>query len=240
MKRLTFLTAILLTFLLAFAGVALADHDKGKGKSQDDKDDDDEQGERPAAVVFQAHLFRVAELQVGLGFGTVGTDPLRRGSVRILQTGRVLLAVDGASPSQSYLVWLCHMTTGPNCHALGTFNTNAGGDGAFEAMLPAALLKLAGQVVLARGSVFQFISGFARPAPPVDPGVEVELKGTLSIVNLGNMTVRLETFPVDIQVNSNTRLDGVRSFSDLRVGMDVEVRGFASAAGIVATRLKVD
>ena len=230
--------------LLAPLGWADDDHGKGKAKGKDN-DSNEERDEGRRADLFKTQVVKIVDLGtggLGPGFAVPGADVLREGEVLVKSNRRIEIDLQGAPANTAYNVFFCRFVTFNSCFGLvpATLTTNAGGNfqGKFE-FTAATGNVIAGVFLFTRGGNVQFISGMQLPAAPVDLGVEIDLKGTISSINGTNQTLRLETFPVDITVNSSTKFSGLDRFADLRVGQTVEVEGIAAAGGVTASRIKL-
>jgi len=217
----------------------------GAGAVWADGDENEGRGNGPADRVFEAELLRVAELgspqPLGAMFTLNGTDPLRGGSVAVNRQREVEVQVQGAVASATYVSYFCPFGfPAGSCLGLGSFTTNAGGNGSGRFPVPASPQTWAGVFVLTRNTANQFVSGFRTPpAAPQQAGVEVELRGRIGIVSPLLSSFQLERFPVNIFVGASTRFQRITGLGELRIGDEVVVTGFTQGDGsILATRVR--
>jgi uncharacterized protein DUF5666 len=232
------------SLLLAPLSWADDDHGKGKAKGKDKDNNVEEREDGRKATVFEAQLVRVADLALNFGpsYAPPGADTLRAGTVSVRTNRTIEIELEGAVPNTTYNVLFCRFYSSNVCVFLApnSVQTNAQGNADAEFRFPDGLGNvLTGVFMINRNSNTMFVTGFQLPNAPVDLGVDIDLKGTISSINNTNQTFRLETFPVDITVNSTTKFSGLDRFADLRVGQTVEVEGIAAAGGVTASRIKL-
>ena len=217
------------TLVLLGSRVARAEDDEGRGEK-----------------LFTSDLVRVVELAPALPaalFSAPGSDPLREGETEVRRKREVAVKVRGALASGAYGVWFCPFGQPQTaCPALGSLSTDSEGNGEARLPFPAAGGTWAGAILLTRDAKNQFISGFRFPpdAEAQQLGAEVELKGRITSLNLLNNSFRIEGLAVDIVVGTSTRFKKI-SFTELFVGLTVEVEGFTRPDGtIFAVEVKAE
>ena len=113
---------------------------------------------------FEAALVRCADVNRPGPLAGCGVDPLQSGKAEIRPDGRVEVEVEGAAPSASYTVFF-RSPDGAAQLLLGTLATNASGEGELHVagvLVPGAIG--AGNVVVRRVGLDQFVTGFAVPS----------------------------------------------------------------------------
>jgi hypothetical protein len=227
----------------------------------DDEDDNNRRGGE-GEKLFSAQLLRIADLSVPAGnaagqqlgplFGPNGDDPLGEGSVDVRAEGRTDISVRGGSPSKSYTVFFCRFAFGPaGCvmvGAAGALTTDSGGNGTARLDFPQPLTgpdSWAGVFILTRPVSNQptneYVSGFhLRLAPMVNENqAEIEIQGQVTSVNMGNGSFRIGSFPQDIMTDNATQFrDGLQKFSDVKMGIQVEVKAKVSNGNLLALEVQ--
>jgi len=234
---------VALGLLLSGFGIGWADQGKGKKKGHDHDDD-----ERRAETLFESQIVRASSIgSAQLGpFPTNGTDPLTGGEVEVEDDRKVQIELVGAQQNATYNVFFCRFGFPPSCFGLSPETLTTGPEGKAKArlMIPDSQNNFAGIFVLTRGGSNQFVSGFSLGAAMAQLGVEVEISGKISSLNPSANSFRLEnflpTFPIDFVVNASTEFKKAKNFADLKVGQNVEIKGFASGNTILVNRLKVE
>lgn len=229
------------------ASVSLAFLIFGSTPARADDDEDNRRGGE-GKKLFETQLVRIADLNVPAGnpagqqlgplFGPNGTDPLDEGMVDVRAEGRVDISVRGAMASQTYSSFFCRFAFGPTgCLAVGAAGalaTDSRGDGRAELDFPqpATPSSWAGVFILTRvvsgQPTNEYVSGFGlRPAMMANPNqADIEVQGQVASINNGARSFRIGSFPQDVGTDNATRFrDGLRQFSDLQMGMQVEVKG---------------
>lgn len=187
-----------------------------------------------------------------------GNDPLRDGEIEVRAKGQVKVDLEGVEPDSEYTLWVCKFTSAAldqRCTQLGKVPSDSKGKaGAVVPWPSAAFGPYAVFFVLTRNATAMFVSGFHMPSgvppvtgvppspggPPADPPKpgwkEVQLKGTIASVGSGSFMVG----DVMVQVDGATEFTGrVKQFSDLTVGMSVQVMGKTVTGGVLAVRVIV-
>jgi hypothetical protein len=244
-------TAFLVMFLVSGAVVMQADDDKGNQSPNGQQ-------------LFDTQLVRVADLntpagnpagqQLGPFFGPNGTDPLDDGRVQVLRNRKAQFELRGATPNVTYNAFFCRFgfLAAPGCFMLvGQLDTNVEGNAegllSFPANPAAASDTWAGTFILTRivggAATNEYVAGFTfPPLPPTDgTGADVDVSGRIMSMDKTNSSFRLAELPTDIFTGAATQFEKIDGFSDLAVGMDVEVKGFTKPDGtIFATNVKSD
>ena len=218
-------------------------------------DDDRDRGRGGGMGTFEAQLLRMAEVNtpvanqpLGPAFTPNGADPLDDGSVEVREGGGVEVRLRGAAPSQAYSVFFCRFGFGPPCLAVGAIGalmTDSRGDGRASLDFPQPATGpngWAGVFVLTRVVSTQptneFVSGFRiRPATVNPNRTDLEVQGMITSINAANQSFRIGTLQQDIFTDNATEFRGrVRQFSDLAVGLPVEVKARTAADGRLFAR----
>src|SRR5262245_16231498 len=113
---------------------------------------------------FEAALVRCADVNRPAALAGCGADPLQAGKAEIRPDGRVEVEVEGAAPNASYAAFLRSPDGGAQL-LLGTLATNGSGEGELHVVgvFPPGAVG-AGNVVLRRLALDQFVTGFALAA----------------------------------------------------------------------------
>lgn len=185
-----------------------------------------------------------------------GNDPLRDGEIEVRAKGQVKVDLEGVEPEAEYTLWVCKLSSAAlqdRCAELGKVMTDDKGKAGTVIAWPSdATGPFAVFFVLTRNQTTMFVSGFHMPSgvppvtgiPPTTGGMppaqpkpewkEVQLKGTIASLGSGSFTVG----DVVVQVDSDTDFSGrVKQFSDLAVGMTVQVMGKSMSGAVLAVRV---
>lgn len=178
---------------------------------------------------------------LGPAFVPTGTDPLQSGDARLSSDGTLHVNLHGASPNSSYSAYFCRFGFGPaGCVLLGQaggLSTDSEGDGNATLDFPATLgpEEWAGLVLIARtigsattyeyvGAIHVSINTAAQP--------HFEVQGPIAAIVTATASFVVSPFKESIMTDSSTKFQGkVHSFSDLAVGMQVEVKGVTLSDG---------
>jgi hypothetical protein len=230
--------------MLIFTGMGIMSAD-----DKDEKDNDSSNGQQ----LFDAQLLRVADLNVPAGnppaqplgpsFAPNGTDPLDKGRVMVLRNRKVQFELRGATRNVSYNAFFCRFGFSPaaGCVAMaGTLNTNTQGNAegllSFPEVPAGSSNTWAGAFIITRtiagAATNEYVTGFALPSKSPG-GIERNLSGRIAALNKSKSSFTLAGLPLDILTGPQTQYENVRSFSDLAVGMDVEVRGLTNPDGSI-------
>jgi len=172
---------------------------------------------------------------LGPGFIPTGSDPLQSGTARLTSDGTLHVNLHGASPNQAYTAYFCRFGFGPaGCVLLGQaggLSTDGEGDGHATLDFPATLgsEEWAGLVLIARtigsATTYEYASAIhVSINPAAQP--QFDIQGQISSVVATTTSFVISPFKESIVTDSSTQFRGkVHSFSDLTVGMQVEVKG---------------
>ena len=110
-------------------------------------------------AAFEAGLVRCAEGTQPTPLANCGADRLQEGVAEISDEGEVEVRVVQAAPSVVYSV-VYRSLDGERLRVIGELTTNSQGDGYLDAELFTRSQVGSGNVVLKRGGVDQFVTGF--------------------------------------------------------------------------------
>jgi len=178
---------------------------------------------------------------LGPAFVPTGSDPLKSGTAHLSSDGTLHVDLDGASPNQTYTAYFCRFGFGPAACVLlgqaGGLSTNGEGDGHATLDFPATLgaEDWAGLVLIARtigsattyeyvGAIHVSINTAAQP--------HFDIQGQISSIVAATASFFISPFKESIITGTLTKFQGkVHRFSDLVVGMQVEVKGVSLPDG---------
>ncbi|HLN00135.1 MAG TPA: DUF5666 domain-containing protein [Bryobacteraceae bacterium] len=185
---------------------------------------------------------------LGPAFVPTGSDPLQSGTAHLSSDGTLHVDLDGAGPNQAYTAYFCRFGFGPAACVLlgqaGGISTDAQGNGNAALDFPATLgpEDWAGLVLIARtigtattyeyvGAIHVSINTAAQP--------HFDLQGQLSSIVAATASFVIIPFKESIVTDTSTKFKGkIHSFSDLLVGMQVEVKGVSLPDGtLLATNV---
>lgn len=231
-----------LRFALALALAStiglLADNGKENGKGKGKGKAESETHRQDDPTVWESDFVRIGTLGIQ---NATGTDPLQEGSIEVTAEGNVEITLEGAMPSSAYTAAFCRFAlTSVGCMSLtnGSFTTGPDGKAKAEMQMPMQAANWSGIFILSRSTVPQFATAFTTRNPNPPAGADIELKGRVSSIDLGNNSFRLDGFPIPIFVTNRTTLVRLDSLNQLRSGDRVEVSGVSISGGIEASRVK--
>jgi len=204
-------------------------------------DDEEDRSERMGEKVFTAAIVRLADLTPApTGFGTIGTDPLKKGQVEARGKRKVEVDIRGAMPGVTYAVQFCRLgQVPPACLNLGSLDTDNEGDGESRLAFSETGNIWAGVFILSRESNHHFGSGFRFEAE--EHAAVLEIKGRISALSAATSSFKLANFPMEIFTDSSTRFEDAEDFSRLRIGDRVEIKASLRADGkLFATKVEVE
>jgi hypothetical protein len=208
---------------------------------------------RPAAVrpLGPSSLVPVSSLNVpsgtsagqplGPGFVPAGSDPLKMGSANLTSNGTLHVDLHGASPQQIYSAYFCRFGFGPaGCIQVGQaggISTDSNGNGHADLDFPASVGSedWTGEVLITRtvssATTYEYVSaihvGINRVAQP-----SFDLQGQISSITASTSSFVISPLKDMIVTDSSTMFDGkAHSFSDLMLGMQVEIKGVVLSDG---------
>lgn len=178
---------------------------------------------------------------LGPGFVPAGSDPLRAGSANLTANGTLHVDLHGASPLQTYSAYFCRFGFGPaGCVQVGQaggISTDSNGNGHADLDFPASVGSedWTGQVLITRTisstTTYEYVGaihvGINRAAQP-----SFDLQGQISSITASTSSFVISPLKDMIVTDSSTTFDGkAHSFSDLMLGMQVEVKGVVLSDG---------
>jgi Domain of unknown function (DUF5666) len=178
---------------------------------------------------------------LGPGFLPAGSDPLQNGSANLTSNGILHVDLHGASPQQTYSAYFCRFGFGPaGCVQVGQtggISTDSNGNGHADLDFPASVGSedWTGQVLITRtigsATTYEYAGaihvGINRAAQP-----SFDLQGQISSITPTTSSFVISPLKDMIVTDSSTTFDGkAHSFSDLMVGMQVDVKGVILSDG---------
>ena len=172
---------------------------------------------------------------LGPAFVPTGSDPLQSGTAHISSDGTLHVDLDGASPNQTYTAYFCRFGFGPAACVLvgqvGAISTDAHGNGQAALDFPTTLGSedWAGVVLIARASAsattYEYI-GAIHVSINTAAQPHFDVQGQISALVAAAASLVVSPFKESIVTDASTKFKGkIHSFSDLVVGMHVEVKG---------------
>ena len=184
---------------------------------------------------------------LGPVFVPAGSDPLQMGTANLTSNGTLHVGLHGASPQQVYSAYFCRFGFGPaGCVQVGQaggISTDSNGNGHADLDFPASVGSedWTGQVLITRTisstTTYEYVGaihvGINRAAQP-----SFDLQGQISAITASTSSFVISPLKDMIVTDSSTTFDGkAHSFSDLMLGMEVEVKGVVLSDG---TLLAID
>jgi len=178
---------------------------------------------------------------LGPAFVPTGSDPLQSGTAHLSSDGTLRVDLRGASPNETYTAYFCRFGFGPAaCVLLGQaagLSTDAQGDGHATLDFPATLgpEDWAGMVLIARtigsATTYEYV-GAIHVSMNIAAQPHFDLQGQISSLVAATASFVVSPFKESIITGTSTKFQGkVHSFSDLAVGMQVEVKGVSLPDG---------
>jgi hypothetical protein len=182
-----------------------------------------------------------ASQPLGPGFVPAGSDPLQKGTANLTANGTLHVDLHGASPQQTYSAYFCRFGFGPaGCVQVGQaggISTDSNGNGHADLDFPASVGSedWTGQVLITRtigtATTYEYAGaihvGINRAAQP-----SFDLQGQISSITASTSSFVISPLKDMIVTDSSTMFDGkAHSFSDLMLGMQVEVKGVVLSDG---------
>ena len=170
-----------------------------------------------------------------------GSDPLQTGSANLTANGTLHVDLHGASPQQTYSAYFCRFGFGTaGCVQVGQaggISTDSNGNGHADLDFPASVGSedWTGQVLITRTisstTTYEYVGaihvGINRAAQP-----SFDLQGQISSITASTSSFIISPLKDMIVTDSSTTFDGkAHSFSDLMLGMQVEVKGVVLSDG---------